>query len=123
MTSRHLSLFIAGVCLPMWVLAGGARAPMAGTGGAEGDPHDLRKSLEALRLPQREEFQRDDAWAGRRLTPPELAQLREQVRQQLPSRMAVMTPAELRPAESSASTSAPVSTTPGTVWPVRSQRP
>jgi len=79
--------------------------------------------VEALLTAQRNEFQQDDTGGGRRLTIAELAQLREQVRQQLPGRTAVMTPAELHSTESSASAAAPVLMTPVSAWPVRSQRP
>lgn len=121
MTARHFSLLIAGVCLPLWVLAGGVRAP--GTVSAEVGSRDLRTPVQAPRFVQREDVQRDDAWTGRRLTTAELAQLREQVRQQLPGRMAIMTPAELHSTESGAFASAPVLTTPAIAWPVRRQRP
>lgn len=44
--------------------------------------HEVRRAVEAHRSAQREEMQREEAAAGRRLTPAELAELRSQVRQQ-----------------------------------------
>lgn len=44
--------------------------------------HEVRQAVQAHRAAQREEIQREEASAGRRLTPAELAELRSQVRQQ-----------------------------------------
>ena len=44
--------------------------------------HEVRQAVQAHRAAQREEVQREEASAGRRLTPAELAELRSQVRQQ-----------------------------------------
>lgn len=46
--------------------------------------HEVRQAVQAHRAAQREEVQREEASAGRRLTPAELAELRSQVRQQWP---------------------------------------
>ena len=43
---------------------------------------DVRRTVEGHRAAQREEVRREEAAAGRRLTPAELAELRKQVRQQ-----------------------------------------
>ncbi|MBB1599177.1 hypothetical protein [Variovorax sp. UMC13] len=43
---------------------------------------EVRRAVESHRSSQREELQREEAAAGRRLTPSELAELRSQVRQQ-----------------------------------------
>lgn len=43
---------------------------------------EVREAVQAHRAAQREEIQREEASAGRRLTPAELAELRSQVRQQ-----------------------------------------
>lgn len=43
---------------------------------------EVRQAVQAHRAAQRAEVQREEAWAGRRLTPAELAELRSQVRQQ-----------------------------------------
>ncbi|RYE41295.1 MAG: hypothetical protein EOP21_08890 [Hyphomicrobiales bacterium] len=44
--------------------------------------NEVRRAVDAHRSAQREEVQREEAAAGRRLTPAELAELRSQVRQQ-----------------------------------------
>ena len=95
MTVRSCSLLIAGLCLPLWVAAEGIWAPAKGNDEFNG--RDLRKAVQAQRVVERDELQREEAWAGKRLTPLELAQLREQVRQQWPGRMSVYSPAESRP--------------------------
>lgn len=43
---------------------------------------EVRQAVQAHRAAQREELQREEASAGRRLTPAELSELRSQVRQQ-----------------------------------------
>lgn len=102
MTVHSRSLLIAGLCLPLWVAAEAVWTPVRGKD--EFSTRDLRKAVQAHRSLDREEFQREDNWGGRRLTPSELAQLREQVRQQWPGRTAAFTPAESRSAERLAST-------------------
>ena len=120
---RHCSrsLVIAGLCLPLWVSAEVVWTPARGSD--EFSTRELRKAVQAHRALDREEFQRDDNWGVRRLTTLELAQLREQVRQQWPGRTAPPAPADSRSAEHMAST--PVS---GTIasqrnLPAASQRP
>ncbi|VTU30319.1 hypothetical protein H6CHR_03373 [Variovorax sp. PBL-H6] len=44
--------------------------------------NEMRQAVEAHRAAKREEVMREEAAAGRRLTPAELAELRQQVRQQ-----------------------------------------
>lgn len=121
MKIRQLALLIVGACLPCWILAGGAVTPKQDP--RDFGPRDLRDAVEAHRYAQREEVQHEEAWAGRRLTPSELAQLREQVRQQWPARILVVAPAELRSGDRMGA--APVSTVVPVVrvWPARSERP
>lgn len=121
MTPRHTLLLFAGIFLPLWVLAGGARLPEPGEG--EFNARDLRKTLEAHHPAQQDELRRSDVWAEKRLTPAELAQLREQVRQQWQSRIAVSAPVESHPAGRSVSAPAPGPVTPLRTRPARSQRP
>lgn len=72
------------------VLAFGAALPVAASaeflkvGGPRRD--EVRAAVAAHRAEQREEIRQDEAVAGRRLTPAERAQLREQVRSQWPAR-------------------------------------
>lgn len=73
-----------------FVLALGSALPLAAS--AEflkvgGPPRDeVRAAVAAHRAEQRDEIRHDEAIAGRRLTPAERAQLREQVRSQWPAR-------------------------------------
>ncbi|MES1264952.1 MAG: hypothetical protein ABUU24_04775 [Variovorax sp.] len=61
---------------------------------------ELRGAVEANRAATRDEVRREEAAAGRRLTPAELAELRQQVRQQWsPRQDVVQSSAELQPAE------------------------
>lgn len=62
---------------------------------------EVRQAVQAHRAAQREEIQREEASAGRRLTPAELAELRSQVRQQWPRYDAPHGNAPLPAAESS----------------------
>jgi len=55
---------------------------------------DVRRAVEVHRASQREELQREEAAAGRRLTPAELAELRSQVRQQWTPRYDAPRPGE-----------------------------
>ena len=73
----RLLLLITGLCLPMWAATEGVAVPV--------DPRrsDLRDAVETHRNTRPEQqLRREEAWTGRHLTPPELAELREQVRQQ-----------------------------------------
>lgn len=72
----RLPLLIAGLCLPVWAATEGVAS--------SGDPRrsDLRDAVEMHRHATPEQLRREEAWTGRRLTPSELAELREQVRQQ-----------------------------------------
>ncbi|MDM0072976.1 hypothetical protein QTH90_01185 [Variovorax sp. J2P1-59] len=71
-----LSLLLAGSCLP--ALAGSPGFVMVG----DQRRTELRGAVEAHRAATRDEVRREEAAAGRRLTPAELAELRQQVRQQ-----------------------------------------
>lgn len=71
------------------ILALGAALPLAASAefmkvGPRRD--EVRAAVAAHRAEQREEIRHDEAVAGRRLTPAERAQLREQVRSQWPTR-------------------------------------
>ena len=57
---------------------------------------DLRGAVEAHRTATRDEVRREEAAAGRRLTPAELAELRQQVRQQWSPRHDVLQSAATR---------------------------
>ncbi len=66
---------VFSVCSVSWAATGFLQV-----GGAT--RHEVRQAVQAHRAAQREEVQREEASAGRRLTPAELAELRSQVRQQ-----------------------------------------
>ncbi len=61
--------------------------------------NEARSLAEAHRAGQREEVQRVEAAAGRRLTPAELAQLRQQVRQQWEPRQELVQSAQSQPVQ------------------------
>ena len=93
MNLLRISILIVGVSPLLCLGAGG------GVGGSGAEPdvsssNELRDAVTAQRALQREELRREEAGAGRRLTPSELFQLREQVRHQWPGRIATMTPAK-----------------------------
>ena len=93
-TNKITSLFLlAPFCLSAWA---GPFSFMPVT-----DPRgsDLRSAVEAHRAATRAEVQRGEAIAGRRLTPAELAELRQQVRQQWAPQPGVVRSAESLPAE------------------------
>ncbi|RZL89337.1 MAG: hypothetical protein EOP82_20005 [Variovorax sp.] len=82
--------------------------------------NDVRNAVEAHRAATREEVRREEAAAGRRLTPAELAELRQQVRQQwAPRQDVIIQSAESQPAERAMPAPVPNSR----VLPARSQRP
>ena len=121
-TLRHLPLFLLISCATPWVAA----EPSGSTGGAR--RHELREAVEAHRSSGHEQIQRDEAAAGRRLTPAERAELREQLRRQWMAATAIPVPLETQPAERIVP--APVATpvvdaTPSRTLPpaARSQRP
>ena len=88
--------------LPL-VLAGFSLGALAGPPGwshvSEKRRNELRDAVEAHRAETREEVRREEAAAGRRLTPAELAELRSQVRQQWAPRPELLRSAESQPAE------------------------
>ena len=75
-TSYAFPLLVACACSPVWAEA---RDLLRG-----GDPQrsEVRSAVATHRESQREEVQREEQAAGRRLTAAELAELRNQVRQQ-----------------------------------------
>lgn len=93
MTLCRISIVIASVCLPLSAGAGGA-VDVGGLAVGVFNSNDLRDAVAAQRAMRREELRREEAWAGRRLTPGELFQLREQVRQQWPGRIGAIAPGE-----------------------------
>lgn len=101
MIARFHCLLIAGLCLPLWVAAEAVWTPARGSD--EFNTRDLRRAVRAHRFLDREELQREDSGGGRRLTPSELAQLREQVRQQWSGRTVPFAQADSRSAERMAS--------------------
>lgn len=72
--------------LPVLLIASASSASWAAPNGVlqvgGATRSEMRKAVEIHRASQREEVQREEAAAGRRLTPSELAELRSQVRQQ-----------------------------------------
>ena len=82
--------------------------------------NEVRDAVDAHRAAKREEVRRQEAAAGRRLTAAELAELRQQVRQQWTPRQDIVHSAESQPAERMTPT--PSSTSRVKVAP-RSQRP
>ena len=66
--------------------------------------NEVRDAVEAHRAAKREEVRREEAAAGRRLTAAELAELRQQVRQQWTPRQEIVHSAESQPAERMATT-------------------
>ena len=62
-------------------------------------PPGLRDAVEAHRVATRDDMRRQEAEAGRRMSPAELAELRQQVRQQSLPRQEPIPSAESQPAE------------------------
>lgn len=87
---RHPLMPLALRPLPALVLALGAALSLSASAEflkVSGPRRDeVRAAVDAHRAAQREEVRRDEAVAGRRLTPAERAELREQVRSQWPGR-------------------------------------
>ena len=85
---RALSVFVplALAACPVWAANGTA----AGTPTAEQVRKEVRRAVEAHRAQERDDIRREEAEVGRRLTPAERAELREQIRYQwlLPSKSA-----------------------------------
>ena len=84
--------------------------------------NEVRDAVEAHRAAKREEVRRQEAAAGRRFTAAELAELRQQVRQQWTPRQEIVHSAESQPAERMATTPSSATTSRLVVAP-RSQRP
>ena len=82
---RVLSVFVpvALAASPAWAASGTAGAPSA-----DQVRKEVRRAVEAHRAQERDDIRREEAEVGRRLTPAERAELREQIRYQwlLPSR-------------------------------------
>ena len=76
LTVCALPVLLASLCVPV-AAAQGSWMQMS-----DQRRNELRDSIEAHRASHREEVRREETQAGRRLTPAELAELREQVRQQ-----------------------------------------
>jgi hypothetical protein len=69
-----LAFFMSPACATAWALAPGVMQ----VGGAT--RIEVRRAVEMHRASQQEEMRREEAAAGRRLTPAELGELRSQVR-------------------------------------------
>lgn len=93
--SRTLSLMrrapsvlvlVAFAASPVW----GATTGTVGTPSADQVRKEVRRAVEAHRAQERDDIRREEAEVGRRLTPAERAELREQIRYQwlLPSKSA-----------------------------------
>lgn len=92
-TLAALSLLLASLSFPLWA------GPLGVVHVSEERRNELRDAVEAHRAEKRAEARREEAAAGRRLTAAELAQLREQVRQQWVPRTSIVRSAESQPAE------------------------
>jgi hypothetical protein len=116
--ARILSVLLAVCAWPsVWAMAGSLLQVGGATRG------EVRRAVEAHRASQREEVRREEATAGRRLTPAELAELRSQVRQQWSPRYDAAQPGlPIMPAMSSDEDAAPILDTRSLTMP-RSQRP
>jgi len=86
-TPLPLPLLLASLCLSAWA---GPGEP--GPGGPRRS--ELRVAVDEHRAANREEVRREEAAAGRHLTPAELAELRAQVRQQWMPRSQIVQSAE-----------------------------
>jgi hypothetical protein len=75
-------LFASSLVLLLWGSLPAAAEPWGFVRVGDQRRNELRDSVEAHRAAKREEVRRQEAAAGRRLTPAELAELRQQVRQQ-----------------------------------------
>ena len=80
MNSNKLALFFVLACASFGPSAGAGPVNFFPTGGVQ--QRSLRDAVEAHRAATRAEAKQGEAMMGRRLTPAELAQLRQQVRQQ-----------------------------------------
>ncbi len=88
-----LSFLLAAAGLPAWAGPGGSSVASASL---HLQAHDAAKGQQVA---SGEDVRREEAVAGRRLTPTELAELRQQVRQQWASAPEAGGSAELPPAE------------------------
>ncbi|VTU27666.1 hypothetical protein [Variovorax sp. PBL-E5] len=92
-TLLTLPFLLASLCLSAWADSVEV-LPASGPRRSE-----LRDAVDAHRAASRDEVRREEAAAGRHLTPAELAELREQVRRQWMPRSQVVQSAESQPAE------------------------
>jgi hypothetical protein len=92
-TLLHLPVLFLAMCAPNWAVPD----TLAPAGGLR--RHELREAVEAHRTNGREQIRRDEAAAGRRLTPAERAELREQLRREWLAGTSVPPPPETQPAE------------------------
>jgi hypothetical protein len=96
-----LPVLLASLCIPVAAAQGGWLQM------TEQRRNDLRDAVEAHRTSQREEVRREETQAGRRLTAAELAEMREQVRQQWAPRSDAVHSAESTSAERGSSLGVP----------------
>jgi hypothetical protein len=96
---QTLPLVVALLCLPVLLLVPAVAAQDGPTPARQQRRSELRTAVDAHRASQREEVRREEATAGRRLTAAELAELRDQVRQQWAARTELIRSVESQPVE------------------------
>lgn len=96
---QTLPLVAALLCVPVLLVVPAMASPDGLTPVNQQRRGEMRAAVNAHRASQREEVRREEAAAGRRLTAAELAQLREQVRQQWATRTEAIRFAESQPVE------------------------
>jgi len=94
-----MPLVVASLCVPVLLVVPAVAAQDGSTPASQQRRSELRTAVDAHRASQREEVRREEATAGRRLTAAELAELRDQVRQQWAARTELIRSAESQPVE------------------------
>lgn len=87
------------LCMPVLLVVPAMASPDGLTPVNQQRRSEMRTAVNVHRASQREEVRREEAAAGRHLTAAELAQLREQVRQQWATRTEAIRFAESQPVE------------------------
>ena len=96
---QMLPLVAALLCVPVLLVVPAMASPNGLTPVNQQRRSEMRTAVNEHRASQREEVRREEAAAGRHLTAAELAQLREQVRQQWATRTEAIRFAESQPVE------------------------
>lgn len=96
---QTLPLVAVLLCLPVLLVVPAMASPDGLTPVNQQRRSEMRTAVNVHRASQREEVRREEAAAGRHLTAAELAQLREQVRQQWATRTEAIRFAESQPVE------------------------